>query len=260
MSPRGTSKGRGGTESVCHPSPNPGSPGGSAEPPADLVAVLESAARLQRLVPDAVLVGGSAAALHAGHRISFDHDHVTELRDRFDMVLESLEAQGDWVTNRVTPGKIILGELGGIETGVRQMIRAHPLESEQVELPSGAVVTVPTTEEALRIKAFLAVRRNQVRDYLDLAALSDLMGVDRAAVVLSQIDDYYPDQRGDDDTVAAQVARQLSDPCPADSVVTRQLARYKRLAPKWQDWATVVAVCHQVADRMLDGSTDGGER
>ena len=41
-----------------------------------LTQVLESAARLQRLVPDAVLVGGSAAALHAGHRDSFDHDHV----------------------------------------------------------------------------------------------------------------------------------------------------------------------------------------
>jgi hypothetical protein len=34
----------------------------------DLLAVLESAARLQRLVPDAVLVGGSAAAAYAGHR------------------------------------------------------------------------------------------------------------------------------------------------------------------------------------------------
>jgi hypothetical protein len=51
-----------------------------------LRAVLESAARLQELVPDAVLVGGSAAALYAGHRDSFDHDHVlADLSDRFDM-------------------------------------------------------------------------------------------------------------------------------------------------------------------------------
>ncbi|MGW6426478.1 hypothetical protein ACWF82_27715 [Nocardia sp. NPDC055053] len=48
----------------------------------ELVAVLESAARLQVLVPDAVLVGGSAAALYAGHRDSYDHDHVLrDLRD-----------------------------------------------------------------------------------------------------------------------------------------------------------------------------------
>ena len=39
-------------------------------------AVLAAAARLQTLVPDAVLVGGTAAAYHARHRVSFDDDHV----------------------------------------------------------------------------------------------------------------------------------------------------------------------------------------
>ena len=38
--------------------------------------VLEQAARLQKLVPDAVLVGGSAASIYAEHRFSLDHDHV----------------------------------------------------------------------------------------------------------------------------------------------------------------------------------------
>lgn len=52
-----------------------------------LLEVLESAARLQSLVPDAILVGGAAAASYAAHRLSFGHDHVVEeLRDRFDMV------------------------------------------------------------------------------------------------------------------------------------------------------------------------------
>ena len=46
--------------------------------------MLVSAARLQEIVPDAVLVGDSAAALYAGHRDSFDHDHVlTDLIDRY---------------------------------------------------------------------------------------------------------------------------------------------------------------------------------
>ena len=75
----------------------------------ELVRVLESAARLQEVVPDAVLVGGSAAALWANHRFSHDHDHVLhDLSDRFDAVLEAIEATDGWVTNRVTPGKIIL--------------------------------------------------------------------------------------------------------------------------------------------------------
>ena len=54
--------------------------------------VLEAAARLQEILPDAVLVGGTAAAQHAGHRVSLDDDHVlTDLRSRFDEVLRALE-------------------------------------------------------------------------------------------------------------------------------------------------------------------------
>ena len=63
--------------------------------------VLASAARLQALVPDAVLVGGTAASLHAGHRVSFDHHHVVhDLADRFDTVLDHLEATGSGATPR----------------------------------------------------------------------------------------------------------------------------------------------------------------
>lgn len=227
--------------------------GSKARLSATLAQVLESAARLQRLVPDAVLVGGSAAALHAGHRDSFDHDHVlADLAQRFDAVLDALESEGDWVTNRVTPGKIILGELGGIETGVRQMIRRRPLETTGVELPSGETVTVPTIEEALRVKAFLVVRRNRTRDYLDVAALAEQLGIEPAGAVLAGIDDYYADQHRGGDGVASQVARQLAEPRPVDSTVTRQLGRYKNLEPRWHDWGAVTAVCRQVAASMVE--------
>ncbi|HUX21129.1 MAG TPA: hypothetical protein VMW69_07795 [Spirochaetia bacterium] len=47
--------------------------------------LLADAAMLQAKVPSAILVGGTAAALHAGHRISFDHDHVVQdLSEHFD--------------------------------------------------------------------------------------------------------------------------------------------------------------------------------
>jgi diaminopimelate decarboxylase len=219
----------------------------------ELRAVLESAARLQELVPDAVLVGGSAAALYAGHRDSFDHDHVlTDLSDRFDIVLEALESEGEWVTNRVQPGKIILGQLGDVEAGVRQMIRKRPLETTQLILPSGRTLRVPTADEALRIKAFLVVRRNQTRDYLDVAALAERYGVDESADVLASIDDYYTDQHGGGRGVAAQVARQLADPRPADASVTRQLAAYRNLKPRWTDWNQVRAACRELATAMLE--------
>lgn len=219
----------------------------------ELVAVLESASRLQQMVPDAVLVGGSAAALYAGHRDSYDHDHVlADLRDRFDVVLEALESVGEWVTNRVVPGKVILGQLGDIEAGVRQLIRTRPLETTQVTLPSGGVLTVPTAEETLRVKGFLIVRRNQTRDYLDVAALADRYGLHEAAAVLAGIDDYYADQHGEGRGVAAQLIRQLADPRPKDASVARELDAYRNLAVRWTDWGEVRAVCRQLAAEMLE--------
>lgn len=199
------------------------------------------------------MVGGSAAILYADHRESSDHDHVlADLADRFEMVLEAVEGDEGWATNRVTPGKVILRNLDGIEAGVRQMIRKTPLEVATVSLPSGAEVTVPTGEETLRIKAFLIVRRNQTRDYLDLAALSEHLGVDRAAEVLARIDNYYADQHGEGEGVASQLVRQLSDPQPADRSVIDQLGSYRRLRQRWSDWDAVKNVLGAVAARMVD--------
>ena len=230
---------------------------GSAEPSGlnrpELLRVLESAARLQKVVPDAVLVGGSAAALWADHRSSYDHDHVLEdLEARFDTVLEAIEATDGWVTNRVTPGKIILGELGDIESGVRQLIRNAPLEVAEVALPSGQTLRVPTPDEILRIKGYLIVRRNQVRDYLDVAALSDRCGISHAADVLGHIDDYYSDQRGPEaEGIATQLARQLAAPKPADARTITQLRQYKGLDARWTDWKNVTDVCRSVAVEMV---------
>ncbi|EMY35847.1 hypothetical protein D477_002146 [Arthrobacter crystallopoietes BAB-32] len=220
----------------------------------DLAVVLESASKLQRLVPDAVLVGGSAAALYAGHRASYDHDHVlTALRENFDAVLEALESDDGWATNRLTYGKIILGELGGIETGLRQLIRRRPLEVSEVTLLSGAKVRVPTRDEVLRIKAFLITKRNQTRDYLDVAALAEDAGVPHAAQVLEGMDEYYADQNADGTAVSSQLIRQLADPRPKDSRTTRQLSTYKGLSAKWQDWSATVATCRELAVRLTRG-------
>jgi hypothetical protein len=213
--------------------------------------VLEKATQLQELVPGAVLVGGSAAALHAHHRQSLDHDHVVaDLEERFDTILENLEALGDWSMTRAQPGKIILGELGGIETGVRQLLRSRPLETTDMEV-RGRRLVVPTAEEILRIKAWLALSRNQTRDYLDIAALADRIGLDEAAAALEVIDDYYADINSRPEAVSTQLAKQLSDPRPRDAEVTTQLASYKALEERWHDWSAVKIVLAGLAARML---------
>lgn len=55
--------------------------------------VLSAAAHSQHILPGTVLVGGTVAAIYAGHRLSTDADHVlTDLRQRFDEVLAELES------------------------------------------------------------------------------------------------------------------------------------------------------------------------
>lgn len=221
--------------------------------------MLASAARLQELVPGAVLAGRSAAALHAGHRVSLDHDHViVDLRQRFDTVLATLEALDDWSTARLAAGRLILGELGGIETGIRQMIRQRPLEVEEVAIGE-RTLHVPTVEEILRIKAWLVVSRNRTRDYLDVAALSDRVGTVSAARTLSGIDEYYADVNTRPEAVATQLVRQLSEPAPSDASVTRELASYRQLDPRWHDWATVVQLLREVAVAMVAAPPDEGQ-
>ena len=239
-----------------------GSSVGGNEIGPELDEVLAAAARLQRILPDAVLVGGSAAARHAGHRLSFDDDHVlADLSERFAAVLTSLEQDGGWRTARIRPPVLILGSLDGIETGVRQLRRRRPLEVEDVELPSGRL-RVPTLPEILRIKAWLVLERNATRDYLDVAALADRLGERAAAETLLELDDYYADQLGEGGMrVATQVAKQLAEPLPYD-LDSVDLEHYRRLAPRWRRWVNVADATRRLASAMLDRAcrldTDGG--
>jgi hypothetical protein len=91
----------------------------------------------------------------------------------------------------------------------------RPAPVAEVTLPSGHVLRVRTADETLRIKGYLVVRRNQVRDYIDVAALSDRGGISHAADVLGHLDDYYSDQRSAEAAgVATQLARQLATRAP----------------------------------------------
>ncbi|MGH9168083.1 MAG: hypothetical protein ACRD02_09690 [Acidimicrobiia bacterium] len=219
----------------------------------DFDQVLAAAARLQELVPDAVLVGGSAAAHHAGHRVSFDDDHVVaDFRSRFDGVLAALEETDGWVTARVRRPVMVLGRLDGVETGVRNLIRRRPLEVEEARV-GNRTLRVPTLQEIARIKAWLCLIRNATRDYLDFVALADRMGEDGAAAVVLSLDSYYADQIGPGGRrVATQVAKQLAEPRPGD-LSEVDLRFYRKLDPRWQAWEAVAAACRRVAVRVLEG-------
>jgi hypothetical protein len=216
---------------------------------ADWEQVLSAAARLQQLLPDAVLVGGTASALHARHRFSRDADHVLPgLREHFDEILGQLESVAGWKTARVQRSVQILGSLDGIETGIRQLIREQPLETTVVN-HGGQAITVPTKEEILRIKSALILKRNATRDYLDFVALADQLGEEKTAQALSDFDRLYP--QPNDESALQQLQIQLANPLPYDLEEMR-LTEYKNLAPKWQDWKTVKAACNRCATTVFD--------
>ena len=126
------------------------------DPNPDFDAVVAEAQALQAQLPwlRLVCVGGTAAALHAGHRFSTDSDHVGEqVRDQFEAVRVALMDWEGWKTHRIRHPVAILGERHGIQVGVRQQRRRFPLDATLVQ-----DVWVPTPEETLR-SLFSVARR-----------------------------------------------------------------------------------------------------
>jgi hypothetical protein len=195
----------------------------------DWERLLAAERHLQLIVPGAVL-----AAVHAGHRVSADGDHVLEdLRDRFDAVLAALESAAGWRTERVQRPVLILGALDGILTGIRQLRRTRPLETEIV-----AGLRVPTLSEMARVKAWLLATRHTVRDYLDTVVLFERLGESRLGAALRPFDDIYRQAAGT--SPLAEVAERLAAASPAD-VAAIDLGGYRGLQPPWNDWDYVAS-------------------
>ena len=211
--------------------------------------VLSSAAHLQRILPETVLVGGTAASVYATHRLSVDADHIlTDLRQRFDDVLAELESVAGWKTARVRRPVLILGSLDGIETGIRQLIRDEPLETTQIE-HLGEKITVPTEAEILRIKGVLILKRNATRDYLDFVALANHIGTEKMIEALRSFDHLYP--QPNEESALQQLQIQLAQPLPYD-LEELNLAEYKNLASRWRDWKNVKVACIDYATLIFD--------
>lgn len=113
----------------------------------DWEKLLAAERHLQQVVAGSVLVGGTPVALHA------------------------LESVAGWQTNRIQRPVLIVGALDGILTGIRQLRRTMPLETEEVEGLRG-----PTLEEMARIKAWLLATRYTAGDYLDTVVLCERLG------------------------------------------------------------------------------------
>lgn len=207
---------------------------------------------MQIKIPGAVLVGGTAAALHAHHRISMDHDHVIkDLGTHYDTAIAALESIVGWRTKRRIKGKLVLGEINSIDAGLRNQKRSAPLETITVELPNRRKLKLPTVEEMLRIKSFLLVERNATRDYLDTAALSHHLGLPQSARALDRMNELYSEFAGEGGDMLSTVVVKLSNPDPYD-LTEIDLSEYKGIVAPWNDWHAVEGQCRSLALALLE--------
>ena len=206
--------------------------------------LLQAAERLQSIVPGTILVGGSAEALHAGHRVSIDDDHVLpDLRDRFGEVLGGLESTSGWKTDRIQKPVLILGSLDGVMTGLRQQRRARPLEVEEIRR-----LRVPTLPEMVRIKGWLLLTRDSTRDLLDAVVLIEKLGEASLAGAFSSFNEIY--ERGPEGGVPLmELVDRLAAARPADRAAV-DLATYKGIQTPWNGWPFLEARSRFWAGRL----------
>jgi hypothetical protein len=200
---------------------------------------------LQGVFPDLglVAVGGTAVALHCRHRVSLDVDEVTpQLQGRYAEVASALERWEGWKTNRRNPPVLILGERHGVELGVRQQRRVVTLQTTQVD-----GLWVATAPEMLRVKAFLLAERRATRDFIDVAALAELLGESASLEALALLNLLYPSDEPQT-TITKLAEAGESEPVDLRAI---PLHSYKGLKAPFNDWTFVAEVCQRLGRVLL---------
>jgi RND superfamily putative drug exporter len=187
-----------------------------APPAADLRMVVRNAARLKELAPDAVSVADPLAFSGCGTMRSADP--VGRPRDR--RLAKPSRGPRSAALRQIHPVTMWRGRLAvaldalGTEADVE---RRSPVETTNVQLPTGDRLQIPTGAETLRLKSYLVLCRNSRSDYAELADLADAMDIQNAATVLAGIDGYYRCDQPHRLWIATQLVRRLADPVPTDA-------------------------------------------
>lgn len=215
-------------------------------PNADLRMVLKSAVRLRELAPDAVSVADPLAfngcgALggeclggdYLGNPDSADDPSAATRPHRLSAIAQAAEKRAAIRTfraGRETGPKVIhpvtmwRGRLSvaldalssGAQSTAAQVVRITPIETTNVQLPTGDRLQIPTGAETLRLKGYLIVCRGRSSDYAELANLVDGIDTETAATVLQQIDRHYHSGQSRPQWISTELVRRLADPDPTD--------------------------------------------
>jgi len=247
----------------------------SAVPPpaADLRMVLKDAARLREIAPDAICVADPLAlrgcAPFTGSVRGGDDARggfragagATAVRRLTGARLRPVTGGPEPRTGVLHPVTVWRGRLAvaldALETDAA-VARRSPVETTNVQLPSGDRLQIPTGAETLRLKSYLVLCRNTHADYAELAALTEAMGLENAAMVLADIDQYYSSGRRQRRWIATQLVRRLADPRPSEPDDAREWDGSGSDGPpeadRWApgEWENIRKRCLELAVAMLE--------
>lgn len=116
----------------------------------------------EALVRPFYLAGGSAAALHLGHRISIDFDFFTP--DNYDSVplFQGLHSYGELIIQQQSLGTMV-GQLN--EVRISFFVYPYPLLAEPIELNG---VRIAHLLDIAMMKLIAIAQRGTKRDFIDL--------------------------------------------------------------------------------------------
>jgi heme transporter len=181
------------------------------------------------------LIGGRASRNGIAHMVA-ESDRpvhpVTLWRGRLSVAIDAL--QTDLKTKRES-------------TPESKYERRSPVETTNVQLPTGDRLLIPTGAEALRLKGYLIMCRNRSRDYAEFADMVGTVEPETAALVLGGMDEYYCCQSSGREWIATQLVRRLADPHPCDLTD----GQWPEAGEK-TDWDEVKQRCLSVAVAMLE--------
>jgi hypothetical protein len=146
---------------------------------------------------------------------SKDSSYCAEvLNNQYLEIITQLKTEIGLTTDDKATSMELLPNLRGLLTCVFRINRLEPLETIAIKFKE-MEFQVPTTDEILRIKAILILKRNLIRDYVDFAILAKQMGEVQVANALSRYDVFYPHESGQ--SYLQQLLVQIANPAVDDA-------------------------------------------
>lgn len=126
-----------------------------------------------KVLGQAYLAGGTALALHIGHRVSYDMDFFTQEVFEEEVMLSKLNSLGEFVKDQVS-WRTVLGTLAKVKFSI--FYYEYPLVDETMEF-EGLRIATPKDISAMKLLAISD--RGARRDFVDLYFMREMFPLEQ---------------------------------------------------------------------------------